>query len=155
MKLLQIKIETATRENLEACYEILINSKLGEIYFSDKDPAKLLARAIDSQEISIAINNEDKVVGFIWAELDGTFGKYPYLHLIVVDLNYQGQGIGHKLISYFEDVITADYNKVFLLVADFNQRAKKLYESLNYKEVGLLPDFVIDGVDEYLMMKRK
>lgn len=40
------------------------------------------------------------------------------------------------------------------MVADFNQRAKKLYESLNYKEVGLLPDFVIDGVDEYLMMKR-
>jgi len=151
---LQNKIETATRESLEACYKMLMNSKLGEIYFSERDPAKFLARAIDSQEISVAINNENQTIGFIWVELNGTFGKYPYLHLIVVADNYRGQGIGQKLISYFEDVITADYNKVFLMVADFNQRAKKLYESLNYKEVGLLPDFVIDGVDEYLMMKR-
>ena len=152
---MQIKIETATRENLEACYKRLMNSKLGEIYFSDKDPAKFLARAIDSQEISVAINNENQTIGFIWAELNGTFGKYPYLHLIVVADDYRGQGIGQKLISYFEDVITADYDKVFLMVANFNQRSKKLYESLNYKEVGLLPDFVIDGVDEYLMIKRK
>ena len=132
-----------------------MNSKLGEIYFSDKDPAQFLAKAIDSREISVAINNENQTIGFIWAELNGTFGKYPYLHLIVVVDNYRGKGIGQKLISYFEDVITADYDKVFLMVADFNKRAKKLYENLNYKEVGLIPDFVIDGVDEYLMMKRK
>ena len=155
MKPLQTKIETASRENLEACYNILMNSKLGQLYFSQKDPAKFLARAIDSQEIFVALNKENQTTGFIWVELHGTFGKYPYLHLIIVASDYQDQGIGQKLMNYFEDVITADYDKVFLLVADFNKRAKKLYEDLNYKEVGLLPDFAIDGVDEYLMMKKK
>lgn len=41
------------------------------------------------------------------------------------------------------------------MVGDFNFRVKKLYEELRYIEVGMIPGFYKDGINEYLMMKSK
>ena len=73
--------------------------------------------------------------------------------MIIVEEKYRGKGIGKELINHFERVIAADYDKVFLMVGDFNKRAKNLYEHLGYKEVGVIPNFYKDGVNEYLMYK--
>lgn len=48
-----------------------------------------------------------------------------------------------------------DSSKVFLVVADFYPDAKRLYESLGYQQVGILPGLYKEGVAEYLMMKEK
>ena len=140
-------------DNLEECYKILMNSELSKIYFSNKDPRKMISRGLENEDIFVVLNDEKKCIGFILFEIDGTFGKYPYLHMIVIDKDFQGKGIGKALISYFENVIAASYDKVFLMVGDFNKRAKKLYEKLNYEVIGTFPDFYIDGINEYLMMK--
>ncbi len=42
---------------------------------------------------------------------------------------------------------------IFLFAADFNAEARKLYESLGYNQVGIVPGFYKKGVDEYLLMK--
>lgn len=130
-----------------------MNSELSEIYFSNKDPRKMISRGLENEDIFVVLNDEKKCIGFILFEIDGTFGKYPYLHMIVIDKDFQGKGIGKALISYFENVIAASYDKVFLMVGDFNKRAKKLYKKLNYEVIGTFPDFYIDGINEYLMMK--
>lgn len=59
------------------------------------------------------------------------------------------------LINYFENVLCEGYEKIFLMVGDFNLWAKKLYEELGYKEAGIIVDFYQKGIAEHLMMKNK
>ena len=59
-------------------------------------------------------------------------------------------------MKYFKDNASDSSSaKYFLTVDDFNLRAKKLYENLGYKCVGELPDFYKNGINCYLMMKRR
>ncbi|WP_243277881.1 GNAT family N-acetyltransferase [Clostridium yunnanense] len=44
---------------------------------------------------------------------------------------------------------------IFLMVADFNKDAKKLYEKMGYEQVGIIPSFYRKGINEHLMMKVK
>ena len=42
---------------------------------------------------------------------------------------------------------------VFLFVASFHPRAKQLYLRLGYQEVGILKDYLSEGLDEILLRK--
>ena len=148
-------IVPGTQENLHACCKLIENSDLGKIYFTDKCPRRMLSKGMEKEEVYVVLDDKKECIGFILFELKGAFGKYPYLHMIVVDEEFRGNGIGKDLINFFENEITADYDKIFLLVGDFNTRAMDLYQKLNYEEVGCLPDFYAPGVTEYLMRKYK
>ena len=43
---------------------------------------------------------------------------------------------------------------IFLCVSSFNPDARRLYERVGYKQVGTLPDYLIDGASELIMHKR-
>jgi len=75
------------------------------------------------------------------------------LHIIAVKQEIRGKGIGKALLTYFEMEDFEGSTKVFLVVADFNPDAKKLYQHLGYRQVGKIPGLYKDGVTEYLMMK--
>jgi ribosomal protein S18 acetylase RimI-like enzyme len=75
------------------------------------------------------------------------------LHIIAVKEAYRGMGIGEKLLRFFEETVFTDHSKVFLVVADFNPEARRLYERLGYQQVGAIPGLYKDGVTEHLMMK--
>lgn len=151
--MIDFSVESGSMTQLDACYDLLMSSQLGRVYFSGKNPRGILQRGLEDGEISVVITDDGKCIGFIWVEMNGTFGRYPYLHMVVIHEDYQGGGIGTQLIGYVEKAIAPSYDKVFLLVADFNPRAKKLYESLGYKTIGTLQDFYRKGVNEFLMMK--
>lgn len=149
-----IKIIKAEMNNLNDCLAALRESDLGRIYFSEESKAiRILSEGISKGEMSVALNEESKCLGFIWIIPNGTFKKFPYLHIIAVKEDYRSLGIGKQLIKYFEDVAIQYASKAFLVVADFNPRAKQLYENIGYKEIGPIPDLYKEGVTEFLMMK--
>ena len=79
-----------------------------------------------------------------------------YLHIVAVKEGCRGCGIGKQLIKFFEDNASDSSSaKYFLTVDDFNPGAKILYENLGYKCVGELTDFYKNGINCYLMMKRR
>ena len=49
--------------------------------------------------------------------------------------------------------LTRVISKCFLVVADYNPEAKRLYEQIGYTEVGRIPDLYKEGVTEILMMR--
>ena len=87
--------------------------------------------------------------------LNGTFHDFPYVCNISVKRNFRRRGIGRRLLGFFEDISFIHSDKVFLLVSSFNEQAKKLYESIGYKQVGVIDDLYKDGISEYIMMKVK
>lgn len=151
---MNIRIELAKESQIDNLVQCLHFSDLERVYFNDVGKTKnMLLKGIEKQEIYIAIYN-DKCLGFLWYMPRGAFGNYPYLHLIAVKQEYRSNGIGSKLLNFFEEnASTYTITKDFLTVDDFNPRAKKLYESLGYRRIATLQDFYQKGIDSYLMMK--
>lgn len=140
---------------LQGCYDALYFSEIGEAYFKGKNLKKILSIGIENGEITVALDNKDNVIGFIWYSLDGAFQKYPYLHIIAINEKLRSNGFGTKIIQYFESEICKDYKFIFLMAADFNTKAKRLYERLGYEQVGIINNFYKVGINECLMMKSK
>jgi ribosomal protein S18 acetylase RimI-like enzyme len=151
---MKISIIKANQLYLEACKNALVNSRLGHEYFpSDEKATAALTEGITKGEMFVAIDETGECFGFIWFVMAGAFHSFPYLHIIAVKEAFRGLGIGKKLLSFFEETVFPDHTKVFLVVADFNPDAKRLYERLGYQQVGVLPGLYKDGITEYLMMK--
>ncbi len=143
-------------EYINDCEDALVNSELGKRYFTQKGSArKALQEGFAKGEIYIALDASKGCKGFIWIILDGIFHSFPYLHIIAVKQESRNQGIGKKLLKFFEDSCFKDYSKLFLVVADFNPDAKKLYEKIGYSQVGIMPSLYREGITEHLMMKTR
>lgn len=153
---MQITITKAHKKHLEACKNALHNSRLGQEYFPvEQDALDAINEGITKEEMYVALDENGECLGFIWFILSGAFHSFPYLHIIAVREEFRGLGIGKKLLSFFEEMVFPNSSKVFLVVADFNPDAKRLYENLGYQQVSVLPDLYKPGVTEYLMMKKK
>jgi ribosomal protein S18 acetylase RimI-like enzyme len=153
---MNITIKKADLNYLTDCKDALVHSDLGRNYFPNEEKAiASLQEGFAKDEIFIALDETDACLGFVQWIPNGAFHSYPYLHIIAVKEEYRGNGIGKALMKFFEDTVFAERPKAFLVVADFNPQAKKLYQQLGYKEVGVIPDLYKKGVTEYLMMKEK
>lgn len=150
---MNINVIKADDRYLDDCKAAVQHSNLGKVYFKDKKSFQSLTRGISNGEVYVAVNNDLECLGFIWFHTYGMFVRFPYLHIIAVKEEYRGIGIGKILIRFFEDSVRESSTMVFLVVADFNPKAKKLYETLGYKEVGGIPGLYKEGVVETLMMK--
>ncbi len=150
---MNIRILKGSFEYLNECEEILMKSSLGNIYFQSEGSArKAIIEGLEQETLFIAMD-EGICIGFMYYITNGAFHSFPYLHLIVVKEEYRGKGIGKLLIKKFEDI--SDKDKFFLVVADFNSNAKRLYESIGYRQVGEVPGLYRNGITEYIMMKEK
>lgn len=147
------KLITASEKHLDLLVKEISESELGQVYFENKKFDQYLKLAIEKNEVVLLMEKET-FIGMMWFSLQGTFNKYPYLHMLLVNPKYRHKGVATKLLNYFEKKITSAYQKVFLMVGDYNT-AKAMYEALGYVEVGVLENFYINGVHEYLMMKDK
>jgi len=151
---MDIKIIKAENKYLIDCKAALQKSELGRVYFAQQDKAiQALNEGISKGEIYIALNKEGTCLGFIWIILNGAFHSFPYLHMIVIKEEFRNLGIGKKLLKHFEETNSKTSSKLFLVVAEFNPKAKRLYQSIGYKEVGIVPNLYKRGVTECLMMK--
>jgi ribosomal protein S18 acetylase RimI-like enzyme len=151
---MEITIVKGSMDYINDCEEALSNSELGIRYFSKEGSARrALEDGFAKGEIYIAIDINNNCMGFIWFILDGIFHSFPYLHIITVKKEHRNHGIGKQLLKFFEDICFKDYTKLFLVVADFNPDAKRLYERIGYNEVGTIPNLYREGITEHLMMK--
>ena len=153
---MDIKVIKGSIYYINDCEDALVNSELGERYFSDKGSArKSLEEGFCRDEIYVALDKDNHCKGFVWVILNGIFHSFPYIHIIAVNIENRGQGIGKKLMKFVEEIYYKSYSKLFLVVADFNPDAKRLYESIGYIEIGDIPDLYRNGITECLMMKAR
>lgn len=82
---------------------------------------------------------KNEVSGYIGA--NNVLGEV-YVNNIAVFYNYRGLGIGEKLLSHLIDVSKEENcDFVTLEVRESNISARKLYEKLNFKKVGVRKNF--------------
>jgi len=153
---MKIIIVPATLSHINECKNAIMDSELGNRYATNNEQSSILfTKGINDEEIYIATDMNGQFLGYIWIDLDGVFSNFPYVRSIAVRKKYRGQGIGKKLLSHFEALGFKQSSKLFLLVSDFNTRAKKLYTELGYQEMAIIPDLFKPEISEFLMMKVK
>lgn len=152
-KILNLNIIKGNYEYLKDCEEALLQSTLGDEYFENEGSTReAIEEGLAHDSLYVAII-QGQCAGFMFYITNGAFHSFPYLHLIAVKKEYRGKGIGKQLVKYFEEVSEGD--KFFLVVADFNPKAKQFYKSIGYRQVGVIPGLYRDGITEYVMMKEK
>jgi [ribosomal protein S18]-alanine N-acetyltransferase len=100
----------------------------------------------------VARRGED-AVAFALLHDRGVAGS-PYLASFAVAPDARGNGIGAFLLAACERRFRPTARHFFLCVSSFNTRARAFYERQGYRQVGELPDYLIDGASELLMHKR-
>ena len=152
---MNVRITKADESRLDACHAVFADSALYDHYFTQEGRLdKQLSTAISRGELWVALTSQDEVAGCMWMEPDGFFGAFPYLALLGVKKSFRGMGIGHTLVETFIGVSRSlGYRKCSLLVSHFNPRAKNLYQSLGFKKVGYVPDCILPGIHENIMVK--
>jgi len=148
----------ATRKELGACVDILMDSILGEEYFTREIAEPILSEAIGKQEVIVAKAPSGEILGFYRLAPDGVFLVFAYVHLLAVKTGHRGMGIGSRLLGDAERRILEmreypDLKKSFLLVGKTNRRAKRFYEREGYTRVSTLNNLFSEGDTEFLMAK--
>ncbi len=92
-------------------------------------------------------------IGFIMIKTKGPFTGY--IQTIVFLEAVRGQGIGEAAIRYIEEIIFMFSPNVFICVSSFNERARKLYLRMGYEVVGVLENYIVQGLDEVLLRKTR
>lgn len=152
---MHVTIRKADESRLADCRAVFVESALYDHYFTEEGRLeKQLAAAVERGELWVALTSQNEVAGCMWIELDGFFGAFPYLALLGVKKNCRGMGVGHVLLETFIGVSRElGYRKCSMLVSHFNPRAKALYQSFGFQKVGYVPDCILPGIHENIMVK--
>lgn len=148
-------IREGNLRHLETCCEAVRDSELGRAYFQDEIRLQsLIQDGLVRGEIRVALAPDGEDLGFIWFSAVGMFYRFPYVRLIAVRSGARSVGVGTLLLSHVEELFRERRSgKVFLTVAEFNDRARRLYERLGYSQLALIPDLFFPGYAEHLMVK--
>ncbi len=108
-------------------------------------------------QIDCVVDDQDQVIGYIcYGPTPMTQGTFD-LYWIAVDPDFQGQGVGSKLISFLEELVKAEGGR--LILADAStiphfEKTLKFYLKNGFQEVGRVPDYYRPGNDRITFCRR-
>jgi ribosomal protein S18 acetylase RimI-like enzyme len=103
------------------------------------------------------VDDQDQPVGYIcYGPTPMTQGTFD-LYWIVVDPNFQGKGIGSKLLDFLEEGVREKGGRMIL--ADTStipqyEKTKNFYIQNGFQEVAKVPDYYYPGNDRITFCKR-
>jgi ribosomal-protein-alanine N-acetyltransferase len=103
-------------------------------------------------ELFIAWRNEDRCA-MLLVHPKGLAGS-PYIKSIATDPGFRGSGAGLDMMHFAEERYGQHTGHLGLCVSSFNTRARAFYEKLGYRKVGEIPDYIIAGASEWIMIKK-
>ncbi|MFN3002679.1 ribosomal protein S18-alanine N-acetyltransferase [Mycolicibacterium wolinskyi] len=145
-----IVYDALTRSDAARCAELESQLFAGD----DPWPARaFLAELAANHTRYIAARSDGRLVGYAGIARLGRMRPYEYeIHTIGVDPDFQGQGIGRRLLHDMLEF--ASGGTVFLEVRTDNEPAIKLYESAGFVNIGLRKRYYrASGADAYTMQR--
>ncbi|MCV7288493.1 ribosomal protein S18-alanine N-acetyltransferase [Mycolicibacterium wolinskyi] len=147
---MMIVYDALTRADAARCAELESQLFAGD----DPWPARaFLAELAANHTRYIAARSDGRLVGYAGIARLGRMRPYEYeIHTIGVDPDFQGQGIGRRLLNDMLEF--ASGGTVFLEVRTDNEPAIKLYESAGFVNIGLRKRYYrASGADAYTMQR--
>ena len=139
-----VHLQPVTKENLDEVLSLKIyDSQAGFV----SSTAESLAQAYVYRETAFpfAVYSDQEVVGFI---MMGFYEAKNYYTLwkLLIDRDHQHKGFGRKAlelgIAFLKDCF--DAREIYTSVIPGNDAAKKLYESMGFRETGLFENNMLE-----------
>jgi ribosomal protein S18 acetylase RimI-like enzyme len=150
-----VGIGRAERTELEALARLRDGHTLFRRYGPEAASAGSLRRALDAGDGILVARRAGAPIGMAWWSPRGAFARSPYLRLLVVAVGEAGSGVGSLLMDAVEREAFSGADDLLLLVTRDNVGAIRFYGRRGFEHVGLLHDYVVPGVDEVVMRKRR
>lgn len=116
-------------------------------FFNNENTTDLWLTTIENgQPISIAYCAPERMT-------EGTYNLYA----IAVHKNYQGKGIGKKMMHYIEDLLRKDGHRILLVetsVLPEYELTRNFYDKCNYHQEAIIRDFYEAGDDKVVFWKK-
>jgi ribosomal protein S18 acetylase RimI-like enzyme len=140
---LLIKTKAFTSKEIDVAMELI------DIVLKDKNQK--------DYKIRCAVNDQDKLLGYICygpsPMTEGTFDLY----WIAVDPEVQSQGVGSLLIDFVEKEVRGLQGRMLLAetasISEY-ERTLRFYVQRGFKEVARVPDYYYPGNDRVTFCKR-
>ena len=129
--------------------EIDVAMELIDIVLSDEKQ--------NDYRIHCIVDDEDQAVGYIsYGPIPMTQGTFD-LYWISVDPNFQGKGVGSRLLDFLERKVREEGGRMIL--ADTStipqyEKTKGFYIQNGFQEVARIPDYYYPGNDRITFCKR-
>lgn len=133
-----------------------IKIKLDKKDWDNIPSEKTISKVIEKENIFAfdILNENNEVIGFTMLR---KFEENSYfLWEFAIDKNFQGKGLGKKSLEELISFLRKEYNlKILTTTYIFgNEKAKKLYENLGFKEIGIIEEDGVHEVDMLLNIKK-
>ncbi len=150
----ETKIRELEEEDIEECIEMTVTTFPWTSFGLKKEGAKKFFNDRLGKELVYVATQKDEVLGFITIKRNILYANY--IRRIVVREDVRSKGIGAKLVEYIEEMtFSSGLPNVFLVTTTVNEGAVKFYQKIGYKIIGTIPDFVKEGLDEFIFWKTK
>ena len=140
---LLIKTKAFTSKEIDVAMELI------DIVLRDKNQK--------DYKIHCAVNDQDKLLGYICdgpsPMTEGTFDLY----WIAVDPEFQDRGVGSHLMDFLEGEVMRMHGRIILAdtssIAQY-EKTQKFYLKKGFQEVARIPDYYYPGNDRITFCKR-
>ena len=152
-----IEIEKADLAKKEDYKRIFENSQLYNHYFKKTDLLdQWLTASIKRGEGYVAVNRSGEAVGWITIKAsDPMVDGLPNAQLLAVKDTQRGKGIGQMLLAFYTGVMAQlGFEECAVVVADWNPRARKLYDSIGFKLRKSFDDPAVGGFVDHMLVKK-
>jgi ribosomal protein S18 acetylase RimI-like enzyme len=143
-----------TRAHIKTCDAIVAASEPWKTLGERFDFAAALSRKIRPHDRAYVCMVENKAAGFIIFSPQPLFARGGYIRAIGVAPSLRRLGIGAKLLSFAENIISGFSPHSYLCVSSFNRKAQAFYKHAGYTRVGRLQDLILPCASEYIYWKR-
>lgn len=149
---MQLSIEPLDRQDdHDWCARLMASS---EPWITLKRDIAMCRRVLgDGRKERYVVSEARERLGLLILDMNGPFPGY--IQSIGVAPDARGRGVGSRIIEWAEERIFRESPNVFMCVSSFNHDAHRLYSRLGYATVGVLRNFVVDGLDEVLLRKTR
>ena len=139
-----IELKNITKDNLDDVLRLKV-SKNQESFVSENSYSLAQAWVYKNTAFPFAIYADNIIVGFIMLGYYEEKEQYT-LWKFMIDEKYQNRGYGKKALTLAIDYLIKKFNikSIFTGVAFENTTAKKLYQSLGFKETGVVDETCLE-----------
>ncbi len=122
------------KSNYLDCITLTVNSN--QEHFVADNKQSLVEAAFEDGLYTLAIYNEETMIGFIMYDYDETFPGWS-MSRFMIGKQYQGKGYGKKAVSEFLDYFKRKHkiDKIYISVSLENTVARKMYADIGFKEI--------------------